>query len=225
MTVKTVNKRGTNYRNTVIAVVCLIFFSILFSIIFKSFLILFSLLLLYPLTGLMLLYDSFLIKKWQNFLLTLWNDRNLDFSLLKQSLQTMTSLPQNTVLSMYKTLPGQIDLLVWSLGSQKIIKKMVLELISSNQLLTISKSVSSLTIVSCILSGTAAAVILHAIDYFLWTCAAFLLIINYFLIKKNTLLRVYKKIDQLIKTHSIDRNSLNLQLQKLNLDAFPKKGF
>lgn len=105
LTTQTINNRLRWYRNFLIGVVGSTLIFIILAIVQRSWHPLLGFLFLIPLVGIFLYLDSLLVYKWQERILTLWRDDELDLNVFYHSMATIRMFPQQMYQSMLKTLP------------------------------------------------------------------------------------------------------------------------
>lgn len=105
LTTYTINIQTSIFRNLVITVVVVSLISLIWAAIQRSWLPLLGVLLLAPICGAFFFYDIHLIDRWQQQILAMWEQENLDLDIFTQAMTTISALPQHTLRGMRGTLP------------------------------------------------------------------------------------------------------------------------
>ena len=107
LTVRAIEGRARLYRDLVVAVSAVSMLSILLSILFHRWLLLTGLVLLAPLTGGFLFFDSRLVRRWRAGIVEMASLRSLDRTTFQKTISGFRQLPPNTLKSMLSTLPAR----------------------------------------------------------------------------------------------------------------------
>ena len=105
ITVRTIEGRVRLYRNLVVAVSAVSVPSILLAVLFRQWLALTGLVLLVPLTGGFLFFDSRLVRRWRAGIVEMARLRSLDRAKFLKTISGFRHLPPNTLKSMLSTIP------------------------------------------------------------------------------------------------------------------------
>lgn len=109
-TTQTMNQRLKNFRYLVVMIICAGLGSVIWAGVSWSASPLAGLLLVVALCGLCLLFDFKLLKKWRQDLLEAWIGGELDFKAFCEAINTIPTLPKDSVQSMLDSLPLAKDL-------------------------------------------------------------------------------------------------------------------
>ena len=105
ITVRTIEGRARLYRNLVVAVSAVSVLSILLAVLFRQWLALAGLVLLVPLTGGFLFFDSRLVRRWRAGIVEMTRLRSLDRATFLKTISGFRHLPQNALKAMLSTIP------------------------------------------------------------------------------------------------------------------------
>ena len=105
ITVRTIEGRARLYRNLVVAVSAVSVLSILLAVLFRQWLALAGLVLLVPLTGGFLFFDSRLVRRWRAGIVEMARLRSLDRATFLNTISGFRHLPPNALKAMLSTIP------------------------------------------------------------------------------------------------------------------------
>jgi hypothetical protein len=105
ITVRTIEGRARLYRNLVVAVSAVSVLSILWAVLFRQWLALTGLVLLVPLTGGFLFFDSRLVRRWRGGIVEMARLRSLDRATFLKTISGFRHLPPNALKAMLSTIP------------------------------------------------------------------------------------------------------------------------
>ena len=105
ITVRTIEGRARLYRNLVVAVSAVSVLSILLAVLFRQWLALTGLVLLVPLTGGFLFFDSRLVRRWRAAIVEMGRFRSLDRATFLKTISGFRHLPPNALKAMLSTIP------------------------------------------------------------------------------------------------------------------------
>jgi hypothetical protein len=106
ITVRAIENRVRLYRNLVVAVSAVSVLSILLSVLFRHLLALSGLVLLVPLTGGFLFFDSRLVRRWKAGIVEMLRLRGLDRATFLKTISGFRHLPPNALKAMLSTIPS-----------------------------------------------------------------------------------------------------------------------
>jgi hypothetical protein len=106
LTVRAIEGRARLYRNLVVAVSAVLVLSILLSVLFHRWLPISGFVLLAPLTGGFLYFDSRLVRRWRARIVEMTSLRSLERATFQKTISGFRQLPPNTLKSMLSTLPA-----------------------------------------------------------------------------------------------------------------------
>jgi hypothetical protein len=106
----TIHRRAALFRNQAIAVVVVLAFTLLYSLVATDWRPLFVLLVLVPMCGAFFIADDRTVDRWRQWLLSAWAAREIDFDAFKAALRAHPRLPRRTLDGMLDTLPVAGDL-------------------------------------------------------------------------------------------------------------------
>jgi len=104
-TIRLFNTRMKRYKALIISIAIVVFGSVIWAIVWKSWSPFLCIIIPIPLCGIYLSSDLMLINKWQNILLNLWIYDELDIGLFIDTVSQVRMLPKETLQSLLKTLP------------------------------------------------------------------------------------------------------------------------
>jgi len=99
-TKKTIEKRAFYFRNLVISVILLFLSSIVCAVIFKAFYPLALILLIIPLCAFFIYWDNLIVCNWSKEIKMLVIQNRLDLDTFEQTVISIKSIPQGTILGM-----------------------------------------------------------------------------------------------------------------------------
>jgi hypothetical protein len=105
ITIRTIEDRARLYRNLVVAVSAVSVLSIILSVLFRQWLALTGLVLLVPLTGGFLFFDSRLVRRWRGGIVEMMVLRGLDSVTFRNTISGFRHLPANALKTMLVTIP------------------------------------------------------------------------------------------------------------------------
>jgi hypothetical protein len=105
ITVRAIEDRARLYRNLVMAVSAVSLGSILLAVLFRQWLALTGLVLLVPLTGGFLFFDSRLVRRWRAGIVEMMGLRGLDSATFLKTISGFHHLPPNALKAMLETIP------------------------------------------------------------------------------------------------------------------------
>src|SRR5580704_4090640 len=97
ITIRTIEDRARLYRNLVVAVSAVSVLSIILSVLFRQWLALTGLVLLVPLTGGFLFFDSRLVRRWRGGIVEMMVLRGLDSVTFRNTISGFRHLPANAL--------------------------------------------------------------------------------------------------------------------------------
>jgi hypothetical protein len=106
ITVCTIEGRARLYRNLVVAVSSVSMLSILLAVLFRQWLALTGLVLLVPLTGGFLFFDSRLVRRWRAGIVGMTRLRSLERAMFLKTISGFRHLPPNALKAMLSTIPS-----------------------------------------------------------------------------------------------------------------------
>jgi hypothetical protein len=109
ITVRAIEDRARLYRNLVVAVSAGSVLSILLSVLFRQWLALTGLVLLVPLTGRFLFFDSRLVRRWRARIVEMLRLRGLDRATFLKTMSGFRRLPPNALKAMLSTIPSSSE--------------------------------------------------------------------------------------------------------------------
>ncbi|HGJ65911.1 TPA: hypothetical protein ENS27_11055 [bacterium] len=104
-TIRLFNTRIKRYKALIIGIAIVVFGSVIWAIVWKSWSPFLCLIIPISLCGIYLSSDLMLIYKWQNIVLNLWIYDELDIGLFIDTVSQVRMLPKETLQSLLKTLP------------------------------------------------------------------------------------------------------------------------
>jgi hypothetical protein len=105
ITVRAIEDRARLYRNLVVAVSTVSMLSILWAVLFRQWLALAALVLLVPLTGAFLFFDSRLVRRWRAGIIEMTGSRGLDSATFLKTISGFRHLPPSALKAMLVTIP------------------------------------------------------------------------------------------------------------------------
>jgi len=105
ITIRAIEDRARLYRNLVVAVSAVSVLSILLSVLVRQWLTLTGLVLLVPLTGGFLFFDSRLVRRWRAGIVEMARLRSLDRATFLKTISGFRHLPPNALKAMLSTIP------------------------------------------------------------------------------------------------------------------------
>jgi hypothetical protein len=109
ITLRTIEDRTKQYRNLVVAVSIVSMVSIVLAVLFRQWLLLAGLIMLVPLTGRFLFFDSHLVLQWRKGILEMARLRGLDVTAFLKAISGFRHVPPNSLKAMLSTLPASLE--------------------------------------------------------------------------------------------------------------------
>ena len=106
LTIKTIERRAKYYRNLIIAVLLVLFCTLVWAIISGRFATLAVCVFLFPLGHGYFLADALLLHSWRKRLLRAWIEQDFNLQLFGRAMSELPQLPQNTLQAMLDSLPA-----------------------------------------------------------------------------------------------------------------------
>jgi hypothetical protein len=106
-TVRTIENRARLYRNLVVAISAVPVLSIFFLVLFRHWIALAGLVILVPLTGAFLFFDSRLVRRWRAGIVEMARFRDLDEGNFVKTISAFRHLPPNALKAMLLTIPSE----------------------------------------------------------------------------------------------------------------------
>jgi hypothetical protein len=105
LTTRTIDRRAFHYRNLVVLLVLVVVVCVVWAGVSGSGLPLLGWLLLLPLCGGFLVFDSHLVNRWRERILRMWTEEELDLKIFAECIASIRMLPLGTLGAMLATLP------------------------------------------------------------------------------------------------------------------------
>jgi hypothetical protein len=106
ITLRAIEDRARLYRNLVVAVNIVLMLSIVLAVLLRQWLFLAGLILLVPLTGGFLFFDSQLVQRWKTGILEMSRLRGLDVASFSKTISGFRHVPPNSLKAMLSMLPA-----------------------------------------------------------------------------------------------------------------------
>lgn len=104
LTIAAVAQRAKNFRNQVVTLVLLSLVAAIGAIVLYNFLVFTFLIVLIPVCGLFLWFDTKLIAHWRSMILSNWAQRNIELNAFDHAMRAVPKLPESTINSMLDSL-------------------------------------------------------------------------------------------------------------------------